>query len=299
MNQGKYGFLNDHLIGVVMKEMVRRAIETVRAELLVFETKTKIGHSGKMDDLVTSADEKAQRVYEKIILEGLPEFGIIAEEDNLRVPCRHESLDIYFTIDPVDGTKALARRQSHGIGTMLGLVCNEEVIAAYVGDIMTREIFGFRPNSPHVHRISEYEKSENLRIDPERTLASQYLLLKEAPETYPLLLQKMGLKQGGLFKTIEVSGGSIGIAAARLWKGEIGGMLLSSAIVTPWDETPVVGISQKMGFLFFRYDSSSHALEKWQPPIAKEKYRRNESLLVVHESREDELHQWMKGKEEK
>ena len=66
----------------------------------------------------------------------------------------------FFTVDPLDGTKAFVRRQSHGVGTMVALVEQGRVVSAYVGDINTQEIYGYRPGSRAVHRITEYETSE-------------------------------------------------------------------------------------------------------------------------------------------
>ena len=54
-------------------------------------------------------------------------------------------------------TMAFVRRQSHGVGTM---VEQGRVVSAYVGDINTQEIYGYRPGSRAVHRITEYETSK-------------------------------------------------------------------------------------------------------------------------------------------
>jgi fructose-1,6-bisphosphatase/inositol monophosphatase family enzyme len=66
--------------------------------------------------------------------------------------------NLLLTVDSLDGTKAYVRKQFHGIGTMVSLVCDCNVIAAYVGDLMTQEIYGFRPASP--------KNSPNQRVRP-------------------------------------------------------------------------------------------------------------------------------------
>ena len=43
---------------------------------------------------------------------------------------------------------------------MVALVCDGNVIAAYVGDVMTGETFGFRPGSTKVYRLSEAGRAE-------------------------------------------------------------------------------------------------------------------------------------------
>lgn len=249
-----YGDLNAHLIGIAMKEMVRRAIYVIRKERFTFEAKMKRGYSGEMDDIVTSADKAAQKMYVKLLREQFPTFGIIAEEDGLHIPCTNPRFpDTTFTVDPLDGTKAMARRQSHGIGTMISLVCGNEVIAACVGDVMTQEVYYFRPESKRVWRLSEFDRGEQLRIRPGQNAHDLHLLLRKRPEEHASTAARALARRfakGGLFKDIEITGGSIGVSMARLWKGEVGAAIVGSPHETPWDANPVIGITEKLGFVF-------------------------------------------------
>lgn len=287
-----YGDLNAHAIGIIMKELVRRAIEIIRAERSLFEATTKHGHSGEMDDVVTSADKSAQRVYVKLLNECFPLFGIIAEEDGLRKPCQIPGRNLYFTVDPLDGTKAYVRRQSHGIGTMIALVDDGQVIAAYVGDVMTREIYGYRPESDRVWRISEYGKAEELAIDPDRPLKEQYLLLRDGPETYSPLAAALAHGETGICRGMEVSRGSIGIHFARLWKGEVGATILLPGMRTPWDETPLLGISHPLGFRFVQITADGEILTL-EPFVPHRAYKEATELIVLHKSRLNELENWL------
>lgn len=277
--------LNGHIIGMVMKELVRRAIFAIRAERFVFEAQGKEGYSGKWDDVVTSADKKAQGIYVRSLRECFPEFGIVAEEENLRVGCKDPANSIYFTVDPLDGTKAFTRRQSHGIGTMIALVCNGEIIAVFVGDIMTQEIYGFRPGSEKVHRISEYDLVEQLVIDTQRPLKSQIVILGKIPSKYPPILQQLfDPKFAGdeIFKGVEVMSGSIGTTFARLWKGEAAAIVHLPHPDTPWDMTPIIGISEKLGFAFVRYNFADKRLEAYSPIISPNIETRGDELFVIH-----------------
>jgi fructose-1,6-bisphosphatase/inositol monophosphatase family enzyme len=290
-----YGAVNCHLIGIAMKEMVRRALEVIRDERFIFEAHDKPGHGGAMDDVVTSADAAAQRIYVKMMREEFPGFGIVAEEDALRVPCSDPELgDMYFTVDPLDGTRAYQRRQSHGIGTMIALVRDGEIIAAYIGDVMTREIYGFRPESDIVHRISEYGHAEHLFVSTERRLCDQYLLMRKRPEQYSPLMQRLvqPASAGGLCEDHEITGGSIGISTARLWKGEVGAAVVGSRHETPWDSTPVVGICDKLGFVFLEADAASGRFVERPLVPHKEVLHGQHEWLVIHRSRLDELRAW-------
>ncbi len=279
---GGFGGLNGHSIGIIMKEMVRRAIHEIRAQRRTFESKRKENRH-KDEDFVTSADTAAQAIYLKTIRECFPEYGVIGEEENLMIPCRIAGCDLYFTVDPLDGTKAYLRRQSHGIGTMIALIRDGEVVAAAVGDINTQEIYYFRPDSDHVHRLSEYNDAEPLGAVEQAALRSQYVLLRDDPDCYSA--QTCALARG-LFKSIEVSGGSIGVCFARLWKGEVGGLILSPGVDTPWDLAPIAGISKRLGFQFFALHGGA---KRFDPPVKTTTDERDFETLVVHASRVSEV----------
>jgi len=298
-----YGRLNAHMIGIVMKEMVRRALEAIRKERFIFEATAKEGYSGMMDDVVTSADHAAQAIYVKMMRENFPTFGIVAEEDALRVPCRDAKLgDIYFTVDPLDGTKAFKRRASHGIGTMISLTWNGKIIAVCIGDVMTQEIYYYRPESDHAHRISEYGHAELLAPSTALGLDQRHILLRKRPEDHasPLLRALIASPQdGGAFENFEVTGGSIGISMARLWKGEVGAAIVGSAHETPWDANPVLGICEKLGFVLLAPNDLATSrgargrLIKQRIIALKEVVHDGGPRLVIHRDYLPQLKDWL------
>jgi fructose-1,6-bisphosphatase/inositol monophosphatase family enzyme len=291
-----YGHVNAHLIGIAMKEMVQRAIRAIRTERFVFVATAKKGHSGEMDDVVTSADHAAQKIYVKLMRESFPTFGIVAEEDNLSVPCTDPALgDIYFTCDPLDGTKAFERRQSHGIGSMISLVHNGQIIAACIGDVMTQEIYYYRPESQAVHRLSENGRAETLAFPKDEKLSELYVLLRQRPEGYgsPLFESLLAPpEKGGAFKDIEITGGSIGISMARLWKGEVGAAIVSARNQTPWDVNPVIGICEKLGFVFLKPNGLHPTFVERKLTPLKETIRGEGYELVIHRSLVPQLNDW-------
>lgn len=281
-----FGHINPHIVGIVMKEAVRRAIMAIRSERFVFEAKAKTGYSGQLDDIVTTADNKAQAIYIRMISECFPLCGIVAEEEGLRVECTLPGgVSMFFTVDALDGTKAFARKQSHGIGTMISLVYQGRVIAAYVGDVMSQEIYGFRPESQKVHRISEYDHHEILAIRPNFKLSEQYVLLRADPHKRGSVIQTLiaPKENGGIFRGIEVTSGSIGMSMARLWKGEVGGAVLNPGHSTPWDFCPVIGISTQLGFVFLKDEGGK--LFQFKPEAYAEIRKIEHDVLIIHESR--------------
>lgn len=288
-----FGSLNANSLGTLMKEAVRRAIEAIRAHRFTFEASAKMRPDGDAGpDFVTSADRAAQEVFVALLRTWFPSFGIVAEEDHLRVPCTHPSHDLWFTLDPLDGTRAFMRRQSHGIGTMLSLVCDGQVIGACVGDVMTSEVYAARPDDRSVHRVSEFGFAERLEIDPLRPLSQQWLLVCERPRRLvPTVLARLGIEQGGVFGGFESTAGSIGIAMARVWKSEVGGAIFGPFRVgTPWDLYPVVGISQRLGFSFFVLDAEG--VRPWTPVIDPAGTPVPGEILCIHKTRERELLSW-------
>lgn len=295
MDSREFGSLNDHAVGIIMKELVRRAIIAIRNKRLTFEVTEKHG-VGEKRDILTSADLAAQAIYLKSLRECFPGFGIVAEEEGFRVESQVNG-NASFSVDPLDGTKAFERRQSYGIGTQIALSYDDKIISAWVGDVMTQEIYGFRPGSKKVHRISDYEIPEALTVKQDLPLSEQYLLMRNNPHKFSSNARILGLQfdpilKKPLFKDIDVEGGSIGLSFARLWKGEVGGILMRPHKNTPWDLWPVVGISHKMGFVFLEKPEEKRCFRIYQPAIKSETEFHHQETLVIHESRLEELKAW-------
>jgi fructose-1,6-bisphosphatase/inositol monophosphatase family enzyme len=287
-----FGTLNPFSVGTLMKEAVRRAIVAIRAQRFTFEARSKENNE-RGPDFVTTADHAAQRVLVTLLRNWFPDYGIVAEEENLRVPCTHPRHDLWFTVDPLDGTRAFMRRQSHGIGTMVSLVCDGEVIGACVGDVMTSEIYAARAEDDSVHRISEFGIAEPLVIDPARALGEQWVLVGEHGHPRSELLIAMVGGAEPLFSGIETTTGSIGIGIARLWKSEVGGAVFGPfRRGSPWDLYPIVGISRRLGFRFFALPQHG-PLAPWSPVIDHQGTPVPDEVLVIHESRVAELTVWL------
>ena len=80
----------------------------------------------------------------------------------------------YITVDPLDGTKAFIRRQSHGVGTMVAMVEEGQVVSAYVGDVNTQEIYGFPSRLHECPPHYGIRDGRPLRVREEATTGSKY-----------------------------------------------------------------------------------------------------------------------------
>jgi fructose-1,6-bisphosphatase/inositol monophosphatase family enzyme len=278
--------INGPIIGIVLRDLVQRAIRIARKHRSEFEVHTKgaYGSFADDDDFFTNADTECQAMYVKLLQECFPSIGIIGEEGGLSIDTKVPGT--YFTLDPIDGTKAFIRRQSHGIGTMVALVHNHEVISAYIGDMNTGEVFGYRPQSQNVHRlIVESGHHEILRRPQEfSNLLKGYIQLRDPLERSNYTLLEWTVDK---FAGQTVDGGSIGTWLARLWKQEVTAALLSPGHETPWDSTPIIGICQKLGYVFLRPDVDTVFLNFWKeypPELPTTVVKREHPTLIIHRS---------------
>ncbi|MDE1874861.1 MAG: inositol monophosphatase family protein [Patescibacteria group bacterium] len=286
LETGLPGTMNGPAAGIIIKEMVRRAMAFIAANRMTFEAKEKHVDYKTARDFVTDVDVGAQEIYRRMIAESFPGYGVVAEEEGLSTSCSIPGENIWFTVDPLDGTKAFIRRQSTGIGTMISLVRNNVVIAACVGDVMTREIYYYRPDSDKVHRFSWNDTlHEELSIKP-GSIKDEYILLGDDPRGLsPVISEITG--RGLMFKSMEVSSGSIGIKMARLWKGEVGAVVIASGMTTPWDWNPIAGISAKLGFAVLMRFQRAWEVSPLRP--IKMIVKIPNDIIVIHHSRVDEF----------
>ena len=278
-----------------MLRLVKGAIDIAQKEAATFSRIVKTSYSGVDDDLVTSADLKIQDFHVPEIVEWDPKGGLIGEEKALRIePEDGFQTGRYFTDDPVDGTKAFGRRQSTGVATMLAHVDNGTVDAVCLGDINTNEIYQFAPNvSPTRTRFGV---KTPLQPNTEARLDSLYVLLDNPPDNFPVVLQKMIRKEkGGVFKDIEVTSGSIGITVARIWKGEVGMIIMRpNSFNTPWDSTPPIGMNKVLGIKHLRLDPATLEIYEFNPELPLEVRRKEYIEILVHETRAAEVMRWIK-----
>lgn len=241
--------LTNDAVGVLMKDVVERIIRIAQKHRHSFVVSEKESSDDRAD-FFTNADKEAQDLGVKWLQERFPDWGIVGEEDNLRIPCTLPGRNLFLTLDPIDGTRAYMRRQSDSIGTMLALVEDGRVVAACIGDIMTRELYYFRPGSGLVHRLSWPGDPVTLKYE-QQSLRDQVISFREEWQAYPSVLTNRlcGIKHGGIFKKVTMHSGSIGIHFARLWKGELGAILLAPGKEYPWDRAPVIGLNEQLGFV--------------------------------------------------
>jgi len=287
-----YGPKNPHDVGAILRDLMQRTTLEIHKRRTGFVGQHK-PHPDKLDDRVTDADFASQAIFVKKLTESFPDYGIVAEEKGFMRPCTLQGRKLFFTVDPLDGTKAFERKQSHGFGPMLSLSTDEEVVAAFVGEAMTRELYYYRPESSKVHRLNLIDyQHELLSIDAKRPLSDQHVLLRDNPLDLPVGYAQVAqsAKHHGLFKNIEIAGGGIGSGMARLWKGEVGGYIVKAGMYQPWDLLPIWGISDKLGFVWMAFNGSPKSWEvkdKLKPSMEPVEF--DTPNIIIHQSRVDEF----------
>jgi fructose-1,6-bisphosphatase/inositol monophosphatase family enzyme len=274
-----------------MESMVKEAIQIIQAEAANFSQKVKTHYSGSEDDLVTSADLKAQDMYVSKIQELFPDEGLIGEENGLNTQPKEGHG--YFTIDPLDGTKAFGRMQSIDSGTMIAHVQDGIVDAVCIGDINTGEIYGF--GEGHKPSRTRFGVKTDMKVHTVTPLQKKYVLLKDHTEDFPEVLQKLfRAKNGGIFKDIEISSGSIGLLVARLWKNEVGMFVLRpDGFDTPWDNTPLIGMNKVMDIVHIKYNPVTKEVEIFEPTLPKEVMQKDYIEILIHKDYAGEVIDWI------
>ena len=163
-----------------------------------------------------------------------------------------------------------------------------------------RKIFKRISGKTSFRDINNYLKTVeyNNELDPKRI--EEFPLIRSHFCYYPCSCMILPIGEDeGLFLGLEKRGeGPIyGDFFYRLKNGthhkHIAPIFLEKNYETPWDSNPVIGISKKMGFRFFRIDKNK-IMEINFPPVEKI-IQRNYELLVIHKSRIPELQRMLKN----
>jgi len=284
---------NGNVLGTILKEIIRRMIIIIREERFKFKVEIKIGYSGKLDDIRTTGDIRSDEAARRKIAKCLSEFGIISEETGTIIG-KFKIGDLTITIDSLDGTNAYKRLQSDGFGPMISIIHQGKVIAAYVGDAMTFEIYGYHPDSGSVHRIVDFNYGISLRNSFQKSLADSWIQLRDNPFDLSEFVRTMvgDKKSSRLFGGMNIGGGSIGLTMAKLWKGEVSAAVLKTSYWTPWDMAPVIGICRKLNYHFVEINDKDKSLKVIDIPVPLEVIHDKKEIIVVHTTNIPELFAW-------
>lgn len=279
---------NTQNLGMFMRMAAEGAIQIAQSEAANFVRIPKVHYDGKGDDLVTSADLKAQANYERLVATYFPDDLLVGEEGEAAKPYNGAR----FTCDPVDGTKAYGRNQSTGVATMFAHADGNNIDGVCIGDVNTGEIYQFAPG--HAPTRTRFGQTTPLPTEWTTPLNQKYVLLNSPADDFPKNIQHMiRAKHGGVFKDMEVTSGSIGIIVARLWKQEVAMVVLGPSYNTPWDSTPIIGMNRMLGIKHIRVDQVSGHAELFDPEAPIQVTKKGFVEIMTHETYADEIVTWL------
>lgn len=270
-----------------MRSLMRSAMLRVRRgrESFVASDKPSAFKSG---DVVTNVDHEVQAFLHGRLITMFPGVGIIGEE-SLFVPSEKPG-GPYWTVDPLDGTVVFSRKAGHGFAVMLALVENGEVIAAFIGDVMTNVLYWYAPGTDPVREDLSLETVTPI-VGPWLEASAGALLFGDDPAEYHATMRFL-CDPRQVFKGYDIDRGSIGLRVARLWNGEAAGLVMRvNRSFTPWDDTPVMGFCRRLGFRYLKF--VSRYVEPFEPALVTEPTLCPHHVLIVHESQMDELKPWL------
>lgn len=109
-----------------------------------FRTGVSRPHTKAVDDLVTDTDLRVEEMLRRAIAEAFPEDGVLGEEGGGMIP---PAGGFGWLIDPIDGTVNFARRLGY-VCTSIALVRGPDIVAAWVGDPISGDVFHAGPAGP-------------------------------------------------------------------------------------------------------------------------------------------------------
>lgn len=278
--------------------MVHATAEGIQRDLVVggVRVDSKTSYAGVADaDVVTSIDLAAQQQLVNLAGKLMPpEVGWIGEERGLKRAPRGAGPSIVLTFDPADGTRKLVeavgakRRPVPGeVSVMLGVQVNGKAMAGYICDVASLVTFARPMYGSQVVQIGPTKFTVNTSDLPRVARLDMATLLRhgDRPTASPLTDRVVDK-----FARVEHGKSSIGLSIARIFTGEIAGMLrLSGMHVTPWDDTPVQALCQQGDVLMLRVGPDRLQQITFSPldRITRQDY----DVLYIHRSYLRELRQ--------
>ncbi len=244
-------------------------------------------------DVRTKADLLSQATFMRLYLLLLKGLGVRGEENNLRIPCGligpHK---VVITVDPLDGTARFAELMADlslprgGVSIMLAVRVGNEVVAAYVLDLFTGELYRVAPGGDTVvMTIDNDELPQTLPlITPPTSLGDATLLIRRTHQHHQNLMGLIERPPGqpSVFGEIELSNGSIGLSVMQVALGRVAALAgRPGNHSTPWDDTPLVAICRAAGIKTFRIASDGLYEIELDAPTEETVLRKYGTLYVA------------------
>lgn len=201
--------------------------------------------SGKKRDMVSNIDRDLQALCLERLVHDLSGWGRRAEEDNVQILATLMTPWglAEVTIDPVDGTNLFQdlidnpQLERGGVSLMISLKLGSHVIAAYVFDLFTKELFFVSPAEQGVLMRRVGTVTERVTIP--HPAANTLLLLKPAIE-HPELAAWVNSGRSPFTGYEELKSG-VGMAFVEFLRGKgVAFARRPGGSFSPWDDSPLI-----------------------------------------------------------
>ena len=112
------------------------------------------GYGYDKSDLVTKADQEAQEIIEKILINYHPQIGFLAEENGQDQNQGRFEKPYFWSVDPIDGTHAFVQQQN-GFAVSIALVANNGEPILGFKQIEVLQVFTMGADNQHLKIIGK------------------------------------------------------------------------------------------------------------------------------------------------
>lgn len=251
----------DALGGVPLTEIHSRVVRRIFAMSRRFDQvitsgvsfRSKTSYAGVVGgDIVGDADEALQAEFLQDFPKDFEGWGMIAEEDNLQIEPTLVTPwgPAVMTLDPNDGTARLKRllEDPHlprgGVSIMIALKVGTFVLATYIFDLFTKELFFVNMGTPPVlwRQTGDSVSPVTLPGTISARLNEGTLLVHRGLSSNPVLAEWLG-HHPSVFAQVQEGHSSIGLELVDAVLGNMVGLVRRpGGFFTPWDDTPMVGL---------------------------------------------------------
>jgi len=197
-------------------------------------------------ELVTDADSRCQQIIIDTIMQNFPGHGIVAEEgkDNKLFKQSPRGDDIWWVIDPIDGTNNYSQRIMN-FAVSIGIIHQDRPVLGVIFEPSTDSMFTAAGDGPPQYnniRISANDKD----IDVFQTIGVESLYADGVPSWITYLMKTLrcrGLGTTAMHLAYVAKGSFVAavVDKPKLWDITAGAFIAESAgaVVTDWQGRPI------------------------------------------------------------
>ncbi len=203
-------------------------------------------------EIVTEADPRCQKIIIDAIMQNFPNHGIVAEEgkDNKLFKQAPSGVDIWWVIDPIDGTNNFSQRILN-FAVSIGVIHQGRPVLGVIFEPSTDSMFTVAGDLPPQYNGTKISVNDN-DIHLFQTIGIESIFTDGVPSWITFLMKTLrcrGLGTTAMHLAYVAKGSFIAAAVQKpkLWDIAAGAYLIQSAggIVTDWKGKEIWPVDMK------------------------------------------------------